>query len=50
MQREMDAVIAGGGCVADLTSLGADPLGVVVPAGLLEIGPLNWGAGMWAAT
>jgi hypothetical protein len=49
MQREMEAVIAGGGCVADLTSLGADPLGLIEPEILEQIGPLHWGAARWEA-
>lgn len=52
MTLELDACIAGGGVVYDLTSLGADPLGVTAELTLAMSewgGPLNYGALAWEA-
>jgi hypothetical protein len=51
MERELQACIEGGGYVADLTSLGPDPLGVAAAqeAAVARLGALEWGAGQWEA-
>ncbi len=51
MERELTACIHGGGVVADLTSLGADPIGITVEQeiAVARLGALEWGAGQWEA-
>lgn len=51
MERELTACIEGGGIVADLTSLGPDPLGITAAQAksVARLGALEWGAGQWEA-